>query len=327
MAPSISRIRLSARRIRIAPALAILLSALAPLPAFAFDGERALESIRAQCDLGPRVPGTPAHARGIEWIDGQIRELGMTVRRDTFDTRLPLTGQRVEACNLWGLPSAAGPTSPAILLSAHWDTRPWADREPGGGNPPLLGANDGGSGVAMVLELARQLRQGPLADRVAIAFWDAEDSGVQEDLESWALGATHAAQHPPAWIDRVALGINFDMVAGADLLLRRELHSVQAAPDAVAGIWGLGRALAPDRFFDGAPIQIIDDHLPWIRAGLPYVNLIGFPYRHWHTSRDTPDNCDPEVMRQLGDVVLHYLTLEDWPAHGRSVGPQPAAAP
>lgn len=300
---------------RVALALWLLSVAIA---ARGFDGDRAMTSIREQCALGPRIPGTDAHRLGREWIAARIRELGMTVREEPFGVRLPLTRQRVQAVNLWGLPSADGPTSPAILLSAHWDTRPWADREQGNGrSATLVGANDGASGVAMALEVARNLRGSPLDGRLVLAFWDAEDSGVQNRLESWALGSKFSAANPPPWIDRVALGINLDMVAGEDLRMRRELHSLQSAPRAVDALWLLGAAMAPARFAQGEPIQIVDDHLSWIRVGLPYVNLIGYPYAHWHRAGDTPENCSADVMNQIGGVVEQYLLDGDWPAHGR----------
>jgi hypothetical protein len=293
--------------------------------AAAFDGERAMELVRAQCALGPRVPGTEAHRRERDWLIAQLKGLGMTAWPQSFETRLPLTGQRVQVWNVWGLPRPDGPAAPAVIVSAHWDTRPWADREPGGGASSMLGANDGASGVAMALELARDLRTGPLRERLVLAFWDAEDAGTPDDAESWALGARHAAANPPPWIARVVLGINLDMVAGEDLRLRRESSSAQSAPVAVQTLWKLGMALAPGRFTDGPPVQIVDDHLPWIRAGLPYVDIIGYPFRHWHTSGDAPDHCSAEVMSQVGGVVLEYLRGSDWSRQGRA--PAGAASP
>ena len=278
----------------------------------AFDGDRALESVAQQCALGPRVPGQVGHERGRRWIAERIRELGMQVQEQPFRARLALSGVEVDAVNLWGVPNADGPTTPAILLSAHWDTRPWADRDPSRSNPPLDGANDGASGVAMVLELARSLRESDLRDRVAIAFWDAEDGGVNGDDATWALGARHAAANPLPWIDRIVLGINLDMVGGEDLMLVPEIYSQSAAPGVVAEIWALGRRIAPDRFANGPARRVLDDHVPWIEAGLPFVDMIGLPYRYWHTAGDRLENCSAEVMESVGNVMLMYIQDGAW---------------
>lgn len=279
----------------------------------AFDADRAARLIREQCDLGPRIPGTPAHDKCREWIGRQLRELGMTVQFQDFETSLPLTGQKARASNIWGLPSADGPTSPALIISAHWDTRPFADQDPSGTNPPMLGANDGAAGVAFALEFYRSLADAPLLRRhIVVVFWDAEDAGITGGNEAtWALGARYAAAHQPAWIKRVALGINIDMPAGADLSLKRETFSMKSAPWAVDEIWRIGLDLQPRRF-SNEELATSDDHRPWIDAGVPYIDLIGWPYQHWHTAADTPEHCDPKSMRALAEVLDHYIRHGRW---------------
>lgn len=293
-------------------ALIILLSALSAGQVAALDGDRMIEMTWEQCKLGPRVPGTPAHEAGKQWIIGQIKALGMTVSEEPFPATLALSGKSVQACNLWGLPSADGPTSPALILSAHWDTRPWADHDPAGGQRPMDGANDGAAAVAAVLELARALRQTALAPHVAIAFWDAEDAGLNHDTDSWALGAQYAAAHPPAWIGRVKLGINLDMIAGEDLQLFPETWSRQAAPQAVDQLWRVGSRMAPAIFRTDNERTVVDDHLPWVRRGVPFIDLVGINYRHWHTTRDTPQNCSPRILGAVTDVVYNYLMQGGW---------------
>lgn len=295
-------------------------------PAQTFDGERAMQLIREQCDLGPRIPGTEAHDLGRQWIVNQLESLGYHVWEQRFEVTLPLNGDRVTATNIWGIPSPDGPTAPALMLSAHWDTRPWADQEPGTIKPTLPGANDGGSGVAAALEIARQLASHPTSTSVVLAFWDAEDAGIQSDLDSWALGAQHASLNPPPWIDRVTLGINLDMVGGEDLYMRRETYSIESAPKAVEALWTIGRALSPRRFSGEAPILMVDDHLPWIHAGLPFVDMIGWPYAHWHRRSDSPENCSAESLQAVGLTVLHYIIGGEWRKHGRPVGGPPPAS-
>ncbi|MCE5231129.1 M28 family peptidase [bacterium] len=278
-----------------------------------FDAELAGRWIREQCAYGPRVPGTPAHENCRKWIGERLRELGMTVQEQEFATSLPLTRQAARACNIWGLPSKDGPTSPALIISAHWDTRPFADSDPSGTKPPMLGANDGAAAVAMALGLYKALGDSPLKKHIVLAFWDAEDAGMSgpDNEWTWAVGARYAAAHRPAWIKRVRLGINIDMPAGSDLSLKREMFSEKSAPWAVDEIWRIGHDLAPNRFSDEA-LSTTDDHRPWIDAGVPYVDLIGWPYAYWHTAGDTPEHCDPKAMRALGEVLDFFIRNGGW---------------
>ena len=143
-------------------------------PLWAFDGQRAMELIEQQCAMGPRVPGTEAHAQGAAWIEEQLGQLGLIVQKQPFDAHLALSDQQVEAVNIFGLavdgrPGVAYPDLERPLGT----TRPWADHDPSGTNPPMLGANDGASGVAMALELARMLAKTPVRDHVVLMFWDA----------------------------------------------------------------------------------------------------------------------------------------------------------
>lgn len=291
---------------------AVFLVAFIPVSG-AFDAERASALIARQCEFGPRVPGTAAHDACGKWIAERIRELGMSVSEQPFETTLPLTGKRVRAMNIWGLPAADGPTSPALIISAHWDTRPYADRDPSGTNPPMLGANDGAAGVAMALELYRALGDSPLKKHIVLAFWDAEDAGKTgiEFDDTWALGARYAAASKPAWINRVKVGINIDMPATPNMILKREKYSMDSAGWAVAEIWQIGHDLAP-RHFGEELIMMTDDHRPWIDAGVPFIDLIGWPYEYWHTAGDTPEHCDPKSMRALGEVLDQFIRHGSW---------------
>ena len=277
-----------------------------------------MAAIERQCEFGPRIPGSEGHAACRQWISQQIAEIGLTLWEQPFAARLAMNGAEAKASNLWGLPrgvaddstdAATGP--PLIILSAHWDTRPWADQEPAGRpTRPFLGANDGGSGVALALELARSLKDTPLFDQIVLVFFDAEDSGIQNVDESWCLGSQFAAANLPEWIGRVRLGINLDMVAGRGMKLYRESYSQEAQPGAMNRLWRIGRDLSPDIFVDATRGAIIDDHLAFIRAGVPFIDLIGLPYPYWHRLGDRPERCDPEVMRRLGMVLKEFIRAE-----------------
>jgi glutaminyl-peptide cyclotransferase len=256
-----------------------------------------------------------AHEATKDWIRGEMEALGLVVEEQPFTADLALTGGQAPAWNLWGATPAllASPDGPrdVILLSAHWDTRPWADREPSGApETPFLGANDGAASVSFVLEVVRVLRNTPLGERLAVVFFDAEDSGVDGDEASWCLGAQHAVANPPAWLGRMKLGINIDMIGSADLELRREGWSRRSAPEELDRLWRIGRDLAPTVFLDANRTGVIDDHLPFVRAGYRYINLIGLPNAHWHRVSDTPENLDPVSIRRVGSVLLEFLRQE-----------------
>lgn len=292
----------------------------ANLIAAPFDADRAMDDIRAQCDLGPRIPGTKAHAEAREWISARLAEAGLKVWEQPFQTELALIEQEnVQAWNIWGVPASADDASDAaggqdlILLSAHWDTRPWADRDRAeGGRAAFDGANDGAAGVAAILEIIRSLRGTRLEGRVAVVFFDAEDSGLNGagNEETWCKGSQFAVANLPHWFERVRLGINLDMIAGADLVLRREPHSIESAPDEVEALWRIGRDFAPKIFISEKMPPMIDDHLAFVKAGYPYIDLIGLPYKHWHRTGDTPENCDPVIMRKVAGILVQFIRHE-----------------
>lgn len=289
----------------------LLVACQAPeIEAAPFDADRVIRDATIQCEFGPRIPGTPAHEQTRDWIRKEMEALGLEVEVQEFETELPLTRDRVTAWNLWGRPSKPEGRD-LILLSAHWDTRPFADEEPSGDREhPFDGANDGAASVAFVLEILRRTRGTPLDGRIAAAFFDAEDSGIQGQPESWCLGAQYGAAHPPSWMDRVRLGVNIDMIASPDLELRREGWSEFSAPEVMDRLWRIGRDLAPGTFVNEGRPKVTDDHVPFIEKGVRYINLIGLPNRHWHRRSDTPENLDAESVMRVGQVLLEFLEQE-----------------
>jgi hypothetical protein len=274
------------------------------------DPGRVIELTEVQCALGPRVPGTEAHGQGRDWIVAELEALGLEVEVQAFEADLALTGERATAWNVWARPPQMADEE-VILLSAHWDTRPFADEEPEGQpNTPFPGANDGAASVAFVLEVLRVTRGTELENRIAAAFFDAEDSGVRGDRESWCLGAQYGARNPPGWMDRVALGINIDMIAHSGVTLRREAMSQKSAPGAMDRLWRIGGDLAPHVFIDRVRLPVIDDHLPFIQQGYRYIVLIGLPNPHWHRLSDRPENLDPASIGPVGAVLLEFLARE-----------------
>lgn len=274
------------------------------------DADRVIRDATVQCEFGPRIPGTLAHRKARDWIRAELEALGMDVFVQEFQAVLALTGRRTTAWNLWAVPSGTQ-QGDLILLSAHWDTRPFADEEPRGSREYAFpGANDGAASVAFVLEILRQAQGTPLEDHLAAAFFDAEDSGVQGQSDSWCIGSQYGAAHPPAWMERVTLGINIDMIASPGVELRREGWSEASAPEAMDRLWRIGRDLAPRTFLNQPRPKVMDDHVPFVQKGYRYINLIGLPNPHWHRRSDTPENLDARSISQVGQVLLEFLAQE-----------------
>jgi hypothetical protein len=268
----------------------------------AFNSERSYRYLLEQVRFGPRVPGTRAH---IECRD----YLHKTLRASLGNASLQPFELRVEglAIPMWNVLAAHDPRNPRqVLLCAHWDTRPTADEEPDPADrsQPIEGANDGASGVAVLLEIAGLLRSAPPPCGVRFVLFDGEDYGPDEDR--MYLGAKHYARTLPQ--PQVEWGVLLDMVGDRDLGIWRESNSEQAAREVNDRIWAAARAAGhAGVFHDSVRWSITDDHLPLLAAGAPVVDLIDFDYPYWHTRADTADKCSPRSLAAVGETVLQAL--------------------
>jgi Zn-dependent M28 family amino/carboxypeptidase len=195
-----------------------------------------------------------------------------------------------------------------LLLCAHWDSRPRAELDPSPVNryKPVPGANDGASGVAVLLEVARALKAEPPGKAVDLAFFDGEDGGLEGDLTTWCLGSRHfAAVWPRQFFPEYAVLI--DMVGDRDLHLPVERHSRMYAQDVVDRVWGAAKMLGLPAFDQADGYDVVDDHLELIKAGIPAVDVIDLDYPFWHTTLDTPDKCSPESLEIVGRLLLHLI--------------------
>jgi hypothetical protein len=257
-----------------------------------FDGQEAYGHVLAQEVLGPRPTGSQAGWATGDYIIQRLTELGWTVESQEF------VFQGVRGRNVVG---KAG-HGPVVIIGAHYDTRPVADRDP---NPdrreqPILGANDGASGVAVLLELARVLDQERLERQVWLAFFDAEDRGR---LDGWpySVGAREMAQN---LVIRPQAVVVVDMVGDADQNIYYEHNS---DPELSAELWAVAADLGySDSIIPQPKHTIIDDHLPFIEQGIPSVDMIDFDYPYWHTLEDTADKVSPTSLERVG------RTLEVW---------------
>ena len=266
-----------------------------------FNAKRAFAYLEKQCEFGPRTPGTPAHQKAGAYLLAELEKYANEVVFQPFEFRGQ--GKTIQMNNI--LARFGEDSGGKMLLAAHWDTRPFADHDPetANRNTPILGANDGASGVAILLEVARVLKSKPPPIQVIIVLFDGEDYG--RTVSTMFLGSTHFAQNMGRW--RGDFGILLDMVGDRDLGLPMERYSWNAARDLTEAIWQRAEEMGLPAFQRRLGPAIIDDHLPLIRAGLPTIDIIDFDYPHWHTVEDTPDKCSAESLDVVGQLVLNII--------------------
>lgn len=304
-------------------------AAAADTPAFeergAFCADSAFAYVKAQTDLGPRVPGSAAHRACSDLLAAELRRFGADTVAIVGSPVVAWDGTTLPVRNIFARFGADRPAR--ILLLAHYDTRPWADHDPdpANRNSPIDGANDGASGVGVILEIARNIGKEAPGIGVDILLTDCEDYGAPEGKggpdseDTWALGARQFAENLPyAAAERPRYGILLDMVGGRSATFPHEYFSEVHASDALARVWGIaGRLGLRDRFPQTAGGAITDDHLHLIRAGIPTVDIIesanpatGSFNPTWHTLADNIDNIDPATLAAVGRVVLNTIYYE-----------------
>ncbi len=256
-----------------------------------FDGELAFQHVLAQVEMGPRYSGSPGNQLTGDYIVAELQRHGWQVQEQHFSR----SGNPLR--NIVGVRGAG----PAVLFGAHYDTRRWADSDPDPAlrQEPVPGANDGASGVAVLLELARVLARENLDVQVRLAFFDAEDQGKIHGW-SWAVGSAYMAQHL-AQEEFPRYVVIVDMVGDADLQLYWEQYSDEGLNGA---IWDLAAELGYSNVFTPTVRHaLIDDHQPFLRRGIPAVDIIDFDYPYWHTVADTADKVSPISLEAVGRVL------------------------
>ena len=271
-----------------------------------FDEQSAFNYLVKQCDFGPRNPGSVGHENCKDYLIKELRKFAERVSEQPFQHTFGPNRQTATMTNI--IANFNLSNSDRILLCAHWDTRPWADHDdnPEKSNTPIIGANDGASGVAVLLEIARIIRTNIPKYGVDIILFDAEDCGNEGETNSWAVGSQEFAKHKdPRYHPRY--GILVDLIGDADLQIYQEQYSLNYAPDLVEKVWLKAEELGIIEFIPSPKYMVNDDHLPLLDVGIPCIDIIDFDYPYWHTTQDTPDKCSPESLGKVGRVVLSLL--------------------
>lgn len=293
-------------------------------PAVTFSADSAYRFVAEQVAFGYRIPNTPAHQACAAYLSAKLQQFGATVSLQEADLTA-YDGTVLHATNIIG--SYRPERAERILLCAHWDTRPWADHDPDEANrrTPIDGANDGASGVGVLLEVARQLAAQPPACGVDIVLFDAEDYGTPEfhtgphKADTWCLGAQHWAKEAKKQGYTARYGILLDMVGAPEALFPREYYSARFAGGVLDKVWQTARTLGFGHLFvDTNSHPVVDDHY-YVNtlAGIPCIDIVhyhpqgqtGFG-RYWHTLNDNMDNISRQTLHAVGTTVLTVVYNE-----------------
>lgn len=285
-----------------------------------FEADSAYTYVANQVAFGPRVPNSKAHKQCGDYLASELTRFGAQLYVQEANLKA-YDGTLLEARNLIG--SYNPEQSKRVLLFAHWDSRPYSDHDPDPANlrKPLDGADDGASGVGVLLEIARQLGQQSPNIGVDILFCDAEDYGTPEFVDdykpdTWCLGSQFWAKNPHVKNYKAEFGILLDMVGGKGATFFREYQSKRAAAPILEMVWSKARGLGYGKYFinaDGGAIT--DDHQYVISGrGIPSIDIINYDpdtetgfASYWHTQKDNMDNIDRETLKAVGQTVLEVI--------------------
>ena len=286
----------------------------------AFDADSAWVFVENQVKFGPRVPNSEAHVACGNYLASELKRFGAQVYEQEA-TLTAYNGTQLKAKNIIG--SFNPENSKRVLLFAHWDSRPYADHDmdPANHKKPIDGADDGASGVGVLLEMARQFSIKSPAIGIDIIFFDAEDYGTPEFVKeykenTWCLGAQFWAKNPHVKGYKADFGILLDMVGAKNASFFKEATSMRYAPQIVEEVWSTARDLGYGKFFINAEGGAITDDHQYVILGrnIPCIDIIytdpesdnGFG-PHWHTQNDTMDNIDRETLKAVGQTVLQVV--------------------
>ena len=281
-----------------------------------FEADSAFSYIERQVAFGPRVPNSEAHVETKEFLASELRKSAGEGNVFVQEFQQVVYGDTLTMFNI--LAGFGLQNRDRILLAAHWDSRPRGEEDDSEPDKPILGADDGGSGVGVLLELARLFSENEPPIGVDIVLFDGEDYGEVSDLDNYFLGAREWSNNPPVPGYSPRFGILLDMVGGKDAVFSKESYSMQSAAGLVEEIWAIAEAKGYGELFaDQRGGAVADDHIIVQReAGIRMINIIHhtrnddgsveFP-PYWHTQNDTMEIIDKQTLQAVGDVLLELI--------------------
>jgi Zn-dependent M28 family amino/carboxypeptidase len=271
---------------------AVALTASAQSPPAGIDSARAWDHLRALVALGPRVPGTPGNTQARQYLIKSLAASGITATEQPFEAETPVG--RIRMANV--VATLPGTRPERIALASHFDTKQFRDFR-------FVGANDGGSSTAVLLEIGRVLKTRQRTLTIDLLFFDGEEAFVEWGPTDGTYGSRHyvAAARKGNTLSGLRALVLLDLIGDKQLALRREANSTPWLTDIV---WGAARRLGHQQHFLSESTFIEDDHIPFLRAGVPSVDIIDLDYPAWHTAGDTLDQVQARSLQIVGDVVL-----------------------
>ena len=258
-----------------------------------FDGERAYRDVTVQMEFGPRITGTEGNRKCADYIAEQLKQTGWSIEFQDF------TYRDTQVRNVIGRANVG--KGPVIIVGAHYDTRHWADQDRAHPRDPVPGANDGASGVAILLELGRVLNLTRVHHEIWLTFFDAEDNGGINGWD-WIVGSSYMASGLSVRPESMIL---VDMVGDIDQQIYFDGNSDRALSQR---IWTIAAQLGyGDYFIPQVRYTMMDDHVPFLGRGIPSIDVIDFDYQYWHTVADTADKVSPDSLERVGDTLQVFL--------------------
>ncbi|PID95516.1 MAG: glutamine cyclotransferase [Bacteroidetes bacterium] len=289
-----------------------------------FNGQSAYDFVKKQVDFGPRVVNSKAHKKCGTYLVQTLSQYADTV----FEQNAKVRAYNQSILNIKNIIASFNPEKEKrVLLASHWDSRPFADYDKDKKNhwTPIDGANDGASGVGVLLEVARLLKQHPINIGIDIILFDAEDYGAPQFVQTtqqddWALGSQYWSKNPHTYGYQANYGILLDMVGASNARFPKEAFSLYYAPNVVNKVWRMAKQLNYGEYFiEEEGTTIMDDHYYVNQlTNIPMIDIIHLDnttdnntfFEHWHTTKDNIDIIDKETLRIVGDVLLHVIYQE-----------------
>ena len=280
-----------------------------------FSGVKAFQYLEKQCEFGPRNPGSTGHKEFANYLENFLKERFDNILIQDFEYIEPVTESLRKGKNF--IVQFNQDAKYRLLIGAHWDTRAISDQDKNIEHKtlPVLGANDGGSGTAILMTLYDMFTADEPPIGIDLVFFDAEDVGRSFEGNTFAVGAEFFSKNLP--IKKPDFAIIVDMVGDKQLNLPIERFSYNIAPKKVKEIWDMAEDLSLNAFEKRIVEEIYDDHVPlWENAQIPAIDIIDFKYpnlfyNHWHTQQDIPANCSPKSLEQVGTLLLNYIYVSD----------------
>jgi glutaminyl-peptide cyclotransferase len=287
-----------------------------------FNADSAFAYTKAQVDFGPRIPSTVAHTNCLNYLVGKLKFFGAKVTVQTAPAKT-YDGKSHQLKNI--IAAFSPEKTERVLITAHWDARPFSDQDPDVNmqDKPFDAANDGASGVAVMLEMARQIQKKQPNVGVDFILWDIEDYGKANDETpnetTWCIGSQYWAKNIQPKGYKALYAINLDMVGGSNAQFAQDEVSRKYAPNIVKKVWDIGNEIGYSAYFINVTSgSLIDDHF-WVnQAGIPCIDIIHYTdaagfYINWHTQLDNLNNIDKNTLKAVGQTVLETIYRESKP--------------